>query len=100
MDKFRIAQAHTPLGPTLMFRQFTGREELSRPFEWQLELLADKNANVDPDDLLGKDITIELKVQRGGTRFFNAHVTRFAFVGREVAQASELWRYEARLRPW
>ena len=100
MDTHRIAQAHTPLGPTLMFRQFTGREEISSPFDWHLELLADKNANIDPDSLLGQDITIELKIQGGGVRFFNGHVTRFAFVGREVAKESDLWRYEARLRPW
>ncbi|MEO8345044.1 MAG: type VI secretion system tip protein TssI/VgrG, partial [Betaproteobacteria bacterium] len=100
MDKNRIAQAHTPLSPTLMFRQFTGREEISRPFDWQLELLAEKNANIEPDALLGKDITIELKTQSGAPRFFNGQVTRFAFVGREVARESEIWRYEARLRPW
>ena len=27
-------------------------------------------------------------------------MTRFAFVGKEVAKDSDLWRYEARLRPW
>ncbi len=100
MDKNRIAQAHNPVGPTLMFRQLTGREEVSRLFEWQLELLAENNANIRPEDLLGRDITIELQTQTKGSRFLNGQVTRFAFVGKEVAEDTDLWRYEARLSPW
>ena len=100
MDKNRIAQAHNPLSPRLVFRQLTGREEVSRLFEWQLELLAENNANVKPEDLLGRDITIELQTQTKGSRFLNGQVTRFAFVGKEVAEDTDLWRYEARLSPW
>jgi type VI secretion system secreted protein VgrG len=100
MDKKRIAKAHTPLGPTLMFRQLTGHEDISQLFDLQLELLANKDASVKPSALLGKDITIELEIQGGGTRFLNGQVTRFAFVGKEAAKDSDLWRYEARLRPW
>ena len=100
MDKNRIAQAHNPLGPTLMFRKLTGREQVSGLFDFQLELLADKDNSVLPSNLIGKDITVELELQGGGTRFLNGQVTRFAFVGKEVAADSDLWRYEARLRPW
>ncbi len=89
-----------PREQTLIIRQLTGREEISRMFEWQLELLAERNANIQPNDLLGKDITIELETQGGGRRFLNGQVTRFAFVGKEVAKDTDLWRYEARLRPW
>src|SRR5215471_8189073 len=100
MDKNRIAKAHTPLGPTLAFRQLTGREQISGLFELQLELLADKDNTVLPSDLIGKDITIELEIQGGGSRYLNGQVTRFAFVGKEIASDTDLWRYEARLRPW
>jgi uncharacterized protein involved in type VI secretion and phage assembly len=39
-DAYRIAKAHTPLGDKLLFREMSGREELSRPFDYRLELLA------------------------------------------------------------
>ena len=100
MDKDRIAQAHNPIGPTLMFKQFTGGEEISRPFEWRLELLAQQNANIAPGDLLGKDITIELITQGKGRRYFNGQVTRFTYIGKENAPGTDLWLYEARLRCW
>lgn len=100
MDAKRIAKAHTPVGPTLMFRQLTGHEQVSGLFDLHLELLADKDNSVLPINLIGKDITIELEIQGGGTRFLNGHVTRFAFIGKEIAKDSDLWRYEARLRPW
>ena len=100
MDANRIAKAHTPLGPVLMFRQMSGHEQLSALFDCQLELVAEKNNSVQPSALIGKDITVELEIQGGGKRFFNGQVTRFAFIGKEAAQDTDIWRYEARLRPW
>ncbi len=100
MDANRVAKAHTPLGPTLMFRQMMGQEQISGLFDFHLELLAEKNNSIQPSDLIGKDITIEMEIQGGGSRFLNGQVTRFAFVGKESAKDTDLWRYEARLRPW
>jgi len=100
MDEHRIAKVHTPLAKALAFRQMKGREEISRLFDWQLEMLADKNANIDPTSLLGKDITVELELQGGGKRYFNGQVARVAFLGGESLADIDIWRYEARLRPW
>jgi type VI secretion system VgrG family protein len=101
-DQLRIATAHTPLGSKLVFRELTGREMLSGMFEYRVELIAEDDAGIDPAALLGREITIEVETQGGGSRYVSGQCTRFAYAGRE--QASErnttLWRYEARLRPW
>ena len=67
-DANRIAKAHTPLGDKLLFRELNGREELSRPFEYRLELLAENDSRVDPKAVLGRNITVELEIQGGGSR--------------------------------
>ncbi len=101
-DAFRIAKAHTPLGGKLLFREMSGREELSRPFEYRLELLAEDDSTVDPKALLGRGITVELEIQGGGSRYIDAQCIRFAYIGVETVYGSntKFWRYEARLRPW
>jgi type VI secretion system secreted protein VgrG len=101
-DAFRIAKAHTPLGPKLLFREMTGREELSRPFDYRLELLAEDDSTVDPKALLGRGITVELEIQGGGSRYIDTQCVRFAYVGIETVPGrnTKFYRYEARLRPW
>jgi len=101
-DANRIAKAHTPLGKGLVFRQISGREELSRPFEYRLELLAENNSNVDPKKLLGQGITVEILIQGKGKRYVHGECVRFAYLGTEFAAERniDLWRYEAVLRPW
>ena len=52
-DSKRIAKAHTPV-PSLVFRSIAGREELSRLFEYKLELIAEDDRSIDPKQLLGR----------------------------------------------
>ena len=101
-DANRIAKAHTPLGDKLLFRELNGREELSRPFDYRLELLAEDDSKVDPKAVLGRNITVELEIQGGGSRYIDAECIRFAYIGVETVPGrnTKFWRYEARLRPW
>jgi len=101
-DAYRIAKAHTPLGDKLLFREMSGREELSRPFDYRLELLAEDDSTVDPKALLGRGITVELEIQGGGSRYIDTQCIRFAYIGVETVPGrnTKFWRYEARLRPW
>ena len=80
-DAYRIAKAHTPLGDKLLFREMSGREELSRPFDYRLELLAEDDSTVDPKALLGRGITVELEIQGGGSRYIDTQCIRFAYIG-------------------
>ncbi len=57
------------------------REELSRLFEYQLDLLSVK-ADINLDDILGKNVTVKLALPDDKTRYFNGYVTRFSQGGR------------------
>jgi len=92
----RVFTAHTPLGPDmLLFESLTGREELSRLFEFRLELLS-PSQDITAEQLLGKNVTIEVETEPHGRRYLNGEVARFAYVSR----FGRYYRYEAILRPW
>jgi len=92
----RVFTAHTPLGPDmLLFESLTGREELSRLFEFRLELLS-PSQDITAEQVLGKNVTIEVETEPHGRRYLNGEVTRFAYVSR----FGRYYRYEAILRPW
>ena len=76
-DAYRIAKAHTPLGDKLLFREMSGREEMSRPFEYRLEVWAEEDSGVDPKALLGRTITVEVEIQGGGSRYIDGQCTRY-----------------------
>jgi type VI secretion system secreted protein VgrG len=73
----------------------TASEGLSRPFEYQVELLSDKPGLTLPD-YLGKGMTVSLKLI-DGKRYFHGLVARFAHTGRRTRQ---FYHYTATLRPW
>ena len=85
----------TPLEADLLFHGMHAREELSRLFEYQLDLLSPK-VDVPPDDILGKNVTVKLALPDDTTRFFNGYVTRFAQGG----QYGRFYRYSGIVRPW
>ena len=92
----RVMELVTPLGEdVLLFHGMSAREEISRPFEYQLDLLSAKE-NVKFDDILGKNVTLKVALPDETTRFFNGYVTR-------VAQGGTYGRYNryfVTVRPW
>jgi type VI secretion system secreted protein VgrG len=89
---------HTPLGEALKFRRFWGGEELSKLFNFTVELLSDQR-DISASDMLGQSITIEIELKYGKKRFLNAQCTRFNFTG--VADGTgRFFKYQATLQPW
>lgn len=91
----RPIKLKTPLGDdVLVFDRMWGREELGRPFRFELEMLSEDPAIV-IDDILAHPVTVEFPV--GDTiRYFNAYVTEFSQVG--IREQHHLYR--ATLSPW
>jgi type VI secretion system secreted protein VgrG len=92
----RSFELKTPLGKdVLLLKSMHGVEAMSQPFQWKLDLLSEKN-DVEPDDILGKTVTIAMSLPGGKSRYFHGHVTEFSLGG---------WRqkyneYRAIVRPW
>jgi type VI secretion system secreted protein VgrG len=86
----------TPMGAdVLLFRGMSAHEEMSRLFEYRLDLLSSRD-DISLDDILGKNVTIKLVLPDDTTRFFNGYVTRFAQGG----MYGRYNRYIATVRPW
>ncbi|QPK63326.1 type VI secretion system tip protein VgrG [Methylomonas sp. LL1] len=91
----RVASVTTPLGETdLLLYRMTGSEQLSQLFEYDLELLSEKN-DIALKSLLGKNMTVKLELNGGGHRSFHGLVTRISLFG----MLGRLYYYRATLRP-
>ena len=92
----RVMEITTPLGAdVLLFHAMHAREELSRVSEYQLDLLSLKH-DINLDQILGKNVTVKLALQSGGTRYYNGYVTRFSQGGMH----GRYRRYSATVHPW
>ena len=97
-QKHRMIAANTPLGEdVLVFGRMTATEQLSRLFEFDVELFSEKT-DIQITDVLGKNITIRLEMpNKRGTRYFNGFVTRFGYLG---TRGLRYGAYRATLSPW
>jgi type VI secretion system secreted protein VgrG len=86
----------TPLGKdVLLLTSFTGHEEMSRLFTYRLEMVS-KRDFIAAKDIVGKNITFQVRLADDSMRSFNGFVTRFAAGSRETGMR----RYEAEVVPW
>lgn len=91
----RIASVVTPLGETdLLLYRLTGTEHLSQLFDYELELLSEKN-DIDLKALLGENMTVKLNLADGKHRSFHGVVTRISLFGK----LGNFYYYKATLRP-
>ena len=91
----------TPLGPdVLLVNSFTGSERLSGLFSFELELLADvqanKDAQVSADAIVGQPVTVEMELSDHSHRPFHGIVKRFVQYGKDRRFAY----YRADVVPW
>ena len=87
---------NTPLGTdVLVVRRCSIREELSRLFEIELDLISSRN-DINFDEIIGKNVTLRLEGARGKTRYFNGIVNRFT-QGKSERSYSV---YRATVVPW
>jgi type VI secretion system secreted protein VgrG len=92
----RSVALSTPLGEdVLVLRHMVARERLGRLFEYELTALSHDHDIVGMD-LLGKNVTVRLELDREGTRYFNGFVSSF----RSLATEGRLARYQLTLKPW
>ncbi|AKJ29569.1 type VI secretion system Vgr family protein [Caldimonas brevitalea] len=92
----RTFQLLTPLGAdTLRFHRMNGREEMARLSSFEIDALSERE-DLDPDQILGKKIAVQVELPLGGYRYFSGHATRFAQVGVQ----GRLNLYRLTMRPW
>jgi type VI secretion system secreted protein VgrG len=78
----------------LVFRRLTGREDLGRPFQYELELLS-KNESLDFSGLVGQTLTVHVELPGSKLRHYHGLVVACSFQGWEGRNAL----YHAALRP-
>lgn len=95
-QKYRPIQIITPLGEdVLLFQHMSGSEGLSQLFAYKLDLLSEQAA-IDPEKLLGRNVTIGMQLPDKNWRYFNGYITRFGQHG--VLDVYSY--YQATVRPW
>ncbi len=86
----------TTLGEdVLILRGFTGREAISEPFHFHLDLVSEERS-LDPADLLRTPISLAIDLPEGEPRLIHGLVSEFVRLGRW----DDLTRYQARMVPW
>lgn len=99
-------QLHTPLGDDILFvERLSGREALSEPFQFRLEMIADRSARVPFEDLLGQPTTLVLdypgrppRTIHGIIRWLRAGKSDDAWKHYEALVVPAFWRLTQRSR--
>lgn len=90
----------TPLGDDKVIAvSLTGREALSEPFEFRVDLVSEDQA-LNVDSILGKAVTVEIKLDDDYDRYFNGIVWRFSSGLVSDIEDAPLRHYQAELVPW
>jgi len=96
-QKNRLLTLKSPLGDdVLVLTAFSGQEEISRLFNYELEMISDNNS-ISASEIVGKNVTFGIKLADGSVRHFNGFVTRFV-AGDEDGQRRR--NYRAEVAPW
>ncbi len=96
LQETREVELFSPLGDdVLLFQRMTAMEQLSHPFEYELDLLS-KDSGIKLQDLLGKTMSIRLSIPGEEKRYFGGYVARFSQMG----MSGGYYAYRASLKPW
>ncbi len=81
----RKVRVTTPVGEDVLFlKAFSGTEEISRPFRFSVEMIAENKKKVPFDAMLGEKVTAHLLLPDESTEHhFNGVCVRFAQAGRD-----------------
>jgi type VI secretion system secreted protein VgrG len=93
----RLIRLETPLGKDkLLVQSFSGEEEISRLFHFQMDLVSEE-AIIAPKSIVGKKVTLSVTQSDGTTeRYFNGHVSRFS----QLPSGGRYHHYQAEMVPW
>jgi type VI secretion system secreted protein VgrG len=98
----RLIAIDTPLGEdVLLLRGFSGIEEISAPFRFELDMLSE-NHEITFKDIIGKNVTVSIVLANGETRYFNGIISRFSQGrgGGESGGSPRFSCYTATMVPW
>lgn len=74
----RLISVTTPLGTdVLLLAKFSGRSEMSRLFEYTLDMFSENNA-IDAQQIVGQTVTFSIKRPDDTVQYFNGMVNRFS----------------------
>jgi len=94
----RLIAVETPLGKdVLLLQELTGYEGISRLFSYELDLLAHDNDSITFKDILGKKVSITLRLPNETPRYISGYVSRFTQAGSDERTFA---RYHAQVVPW
>lgn len=86
----------TPFGKdVLVLTEFSGEENLSSLFSFDLEMLS-TTAGIDPQTFIGEPVSFYVLNTDGSKRWFNGVVSVFSYVG----EGDRVHTYRARVVPW
>jgi type VI secretion system secreted protein VgrG len=91
----RTAMFVSPLKEQVALYSMNGREAVSRPFVYEVDLLS-QDDSIDFNKILGQTASVMLERTDGTLREFNGFVTHFSLIGEHGNYA----RYRAVMRPW
>jgi len=96
-QKDKSISVSSPLGDdVLLLQSISGSEHISRPFNFQLEMLSG-NANIKPADIVGKKVDVKIRQGDGAFRILNGLIRQLVA---GPVQPNGLRLYIAEMVPW
>ncbi|HEX8611418.1 MAG TPA: type VI secretion system tip protein TssI/VgrG [Telluria sp.] len=97
VDGTRLLRFYSPLqgAKALLIESMNGATSLSEQYVFQLNLLS-KNAAIDLQDLMGKNVSVGIQQADGSEHFINGYVNSFGFTHSDGGFAF----YHAEIVPW
>jgi type VI secretion system secreted protein VgrG len=93
----RLLTIGTPLGAdVLLLVGFNGKEEISRLYTYQLDILSE-HEDINPQDIVGQNVTWVVSHVDKEPRSFNGYVSRFSMCGFQIRG---MRAYRAEVVPW
>jgi type VI secretion system secreted protein VgrG len=96
-EKRLIGLEKSPLGQdVLLLTEFSGQEEMSRLFSFELGLLSAQD-DISPKEIIGKNVTFSVKLSDTEARRFNGFVSQFSASSLNIRG---MRLYRAQVVPW
>src|SRR5215831_6664852 len=84
----------------LLATSLIGHEAISSMFSFSLDLISQKPEEVVFDQIIGKNISISVRLADESQRFFNGFVSRIALVGHDLGAQHRFTHYHVEVVPW
>lgn len=98
----RLIAIDTPSGKDVfLLTGFSGSEEISMPFSFELEMISEDHS-IEFKNIIGKNVTVSIVLANGEKRFFNGIISRFSQArgGGESGADARFSYYTATMAPW